>query len=333
MTSQSNARLFLVLALCAAATRLNAQVQTESKMLQTKHNLGVSGTGPIRATTEKQICVFCHTPHVPKEYAAPQLWNRPGTLAAYTLYSSDYLTSLEYETPDQPKQRSKLCLSCHDGTIAIGAVLNNQGSTPILMENSVTTMPENAPGFIGTSLANDHPVGYKYLTNKDPELANRSWPWNTPVKLDPDDATGTVECQSCHDPHDDAFGKFLRMSNNDAALCTFCHQKTGWNQSAHRLSTQVYYPAGLPQTTVGEWSCRTCHKSHNGEGVPYLLTKIEEWTCYESGCHGQQDKGPTTKDIQTQTEKFYAHPIATVMSAHRNPDDQVSMGPGSRHAE
>ena len=76
-------------------------------MLTTKHNLGVSGTGAIRASTEKQLCVFCDTPHVPMENAAAQLWNRPGTHSAYTLYSSDYLTSLTYDAPDQPKQQSK----------------------------------------------------------------------------------------------------------------------------------------------------------------------------------------------------------------------------------
>ena len=327
------ATIAIALMIAAAAAPAPAQVQMESRMLGTKHNLGVSGTGAIRASTEKQLCVFCHTPHVPMENAAAQLWNRPGTSSAYTLYSSDYLTSLTYDTPDQPKQRSKLCLSCHDGTIAIGAVLNNEGSTPILMQNDVSTMPENAAGYIGTSLANDHPVGYKYLAAKDPELANRPWPWNTGVKLDPDDPQGTVECQSCHDPHDNQFGDFLRMSNTDAALCTYCHQKTGWAQSAHRLSTQVHYPAGLPQTTVGEWSCRTCHKSHNGEGVPYLLSRTEENTCYDAGCHGTQNKGTLTKDIQTQAEKMYAHPTASVMAAHRNPDTQVSMGAGSRHAE
>jgi len=30
---------------------------------KTKHNLSVTGPGAIKATTETQICVFCHTPH------------------------------------------------------------------------------------------------------------------------------------------------------------------------------------------------------------------------------------------------------------------------------
>jgi predicted CXXCH cytochrome family protein len=327
----------LIAAVLAAAAALpgaaDAQVQTQSKMLSTRHNLSVTGTGPIRAETEQQLCVFCHTPHVPAQNAARQLWNRPATTADYTLYSSDYLTSLNYDNPAQPNPRSKLCLSCHDGTIAIGAVLNNEGANPVRMLNDVTTMPEGSAGFIGTSLANDHPVGYAYNAAKDPELANRPWPWGGPVQLDPDDASGTVECMSCHDAHDDTHGKFLRMSNTDAALCTFCHQKAGWAESGHKLSTQVYYPPDRPQTTVGEWSCRSCHASHGGEGVPYLLPKVEEMTCYESGCHGTQNTGPGAKDIQSHSEKFYAHPTVAVMTAHRNPDTQESLGPSNRHAE
>lgn len=310
-----------------------AQVQTVSKMLSTKHNLSVSGTGPIKASTEEQICVFCHTPHVPQQYAAVQLWNRPLSTAEYTLYTSDYLTDLNYDTPSQPNPRSKLCLSCHDGTVALGAVYNNRGATEIAMANSVTTMPEDAPGHLGLSLANDHPVGYIYDAAKDPELAAMSWPWNTPVRLDPDDPSGTVECMSCHDAHDDRFGDFLRMSNADAALCTFCHQKSGWEESAHRTSVQSYLPAGGTSTTVGERSCRGCHASHNGEGIPYLLKKVEENTCFESGCHGALNTGPETRDVQTEAGKFYAHPTTRTSGNHRNPDDGASLGPGSRHAE
>jgi predicted CXXCH cytochrome family protein len=138
---------------------------------------------------------------------------------------------------------------------------------------------------------------------------------------------------SCHDPHNDRFGDFLKMDNDNAALCTFCHQKTGWGESAHQLSTQLHTPADRPQTTVGESSCRSCHKSHSGQGVPYLLTKVEEMTCYESGCHGSQNTGPNTKDIQSQSERIYGHPTAAVMSAHRNPDTPESIGMSSRHAE
>ena len=336
MKPKSPYRLFITLTL--ALFSLPGHIFSQgspgfSKMLNTKHNLGAFGPGPIKAQTENQLCVFCHTPHVPTGYTADQLWNHQLTSANYILYSSDYLTSLSYTTPNQPSPRSKLCLSCHDGTIALGAVYNNGGGPmTIQMQNGVTTMPPNAAGNLGTSLANDHPVGYVYDNSRDPELVSRQWPWRTPVQLDPDLPTGTVECQTCHDPHDNTNTMFLRIPNTSAALCTFCHNKTGWTAAGHRVSTQAYTPPGGAGTTVGEWACRTCHQSHNGPGIPYLLTGVEENTCYESGCHGSVSPGTDTKNIQSQLDKMFSHPTNTVVGKHKNPDAQPSLNVPNRNA-
>ncbi len=328
--------LLCSVALCSAAIIQDgvAQSQTQSKMMSTKHNFSTSGTGTIKSTNENDLCVFCHTPHVPKQYAATQLWNHKMSEETYTLYSSDYLTSLSYPAPNQPNSRSKLCLSCHDGTIAIGQVYNNQGYTNIQMENDVTTMPLNSPGNLGTSLVNDHPVGFIFDTGKDPELVSRPWPWNTPVKLDPDASNGTVECITCHEPHDNTYTKFLRMDNTDAALCTSCHNKTGWSDAAHKTSTQLFSkPDSSGSTTVGEWSCRSCHTSHGGEGTPYLMTKSEEQTCFASGCHGVTGTGANTKNIQAEMGKTYTHQTTTVVNKHKNPDTETSLNTPNRHAE
>jgi predicted CXXCH cytochrome family protein len=307
-----------------------AQVQGKSKMVGTKHNLSTSGTGSIKAKSEGQICVFCHTPHVPTGFAADQLWNHQLSKQNYTLYSSDYLTSLNYAAGNQPNSRSKMCLSCHDGTIAIGAVYNDNGVKSITMVNGTTTMPVSSSSNLGTSLADDHPVGFVFDNTKDPELVARKWPWKTPIKLDPDAGTGTVECHTCHDPHDNTYGSFLRISNTKAAMCNFCHTKTGWGSAIHNTSTQSFTPSGGATTTLGEWSCRNCHQSHNGKGVPYLLKDVEEATCYESGCHGSTGTGANTKNIQSEMEKLYSHPI--VHSKHKNPDTPTSLNVPNRHA-
>jgi predicted CXXCH cytochrome family protein len=312
-----------------------AQVQYESKMVGTKHDLSATGTGSVIASTEKQVCIFCHTPHVPREQASAQLWNHQLSSAEYTLYSSDYLTSLNYAVPNQPNARSKLCLSCHDGTIAIGAVYNNggNGNTVIPMQNNITTMPQTSRSNLGTSLANDHPVGFVYDNAKDAELVARAWPWETPIKLDPDASNGTLECHTCHDPHDNNHKKFLRISNYDAALCVFCHNKIGWSESIHNTSTQNYTPAGESETTVGEWACRNCHTSHGGLGTPYLLHLSGENTCLTAGCHGAALTGTNTKNIQSEIEKLYAHPVLDAGNKHKNPDDEISVGMTNRHSE
>ena len=58
--------LVLALAVSAAAAR-TAQAQSTADILYTAHNLSVTGTGSVRATSETRICVFCHTPKDEKQ--------------------------------------------------------------------------------------------------------------------------------------------------------------------------------------------------------------------------------------------------------------------------
>ena len=124
-----------------------------AKVEDSKHNLSFQGPGTIKATSETQICVFCHTPHS----AAPSapLWNRRSPGGTYTPYSS----STAIASPGQPTGASILCLSCHDGTIALGEILSS--STRISMAGGVTTMP-TGPGRLGTDLSDDHPISFAY---------------------------------------------------------------------------------------------------------------------------------------------------------------------------
>ena len=92
--------LSLAVALAALAGTALGAVAT------TKHNLSVTGPGPIKSPTEKQICIFCHTPHN-ADPRAP-LWNRNLDSAAnYTMPSS---STLQATIPQQPDGASKLCL-------------------------------------------------------------------------------------------------------------------------------------------------------------------------------------------------------------------------------
>jgi predicted CXXCH cytochrome family protein len=328
ISARGHAIIAVAVVLMLASSRLPGQ----SRVIDTKHNLTVTGPGIFKATAEKGVCQFCHTAHSPSE--SVQLWNHKLSTVNYELYSSDYLTHLKYSMPNQPNQRSKFCLSCHDGTVAIGAVYNNKGSTTITMANGVTSIPPGSSSYLGISLRADHPVGYIYDNSRDPELVNRGWPWNTAIKLDPDASNGTVECITCHDPHDNTNAKFLRMPNTNAALCTFCHSKANWSDAIHKTSTQPYItqPDSI-QTTVGEWACRDCHKSHNGEGIPYLLNKSEEQTCFTVGCHGSSATGVNTKDVQSEYLKQYRHPTTDVSGKHLDPDNQTSLNVPNRHAE
>jgi len=214
-----------------------------SDVRNTKHNLSLNpsaATRSVQAVSEEEVCVFCHTPHGANLSEGP-LWNRALSTATYNTFNSGSLDATAEGVPlDQPNGVSKLCLSCHDGTIAVGAVrvLNgamatgNIAMTGVEADGSMPAGPVGAgSGYtrrLGTDLSNDHPISFRFdtaLANKDGELRDPAsnahigvrLPGNSPlVPLDNNNAE--VQCNSCHDPHirdatDPAKSiKFLRLN-------------------------------------------------------------------------------------------------------------------------
>jgi len=170
--------------------------------------------------TTTEICIVCHTPHnALTGVADAPLWNHElSAVASYTLYASGTMNSI----PGQPDGSSKLCLSCHDGTVA----LENFGG--------VTTGTQLMTGgsLIGTDLGNDHPISITY----DAALAAADGGLHDPTTtssglggtIDGDMLiSGKMQCSSCHDVHNSAgtVDGLLLKSNAASALCLTCHDK------------------------------------------------------------------------------------------------------------
>ncbi len=270
--------------LLACQTALAARV---SDVRGTRHNLSAAGPGSVKAVSETQVCVFCHTPHGATADVTP-LWNRKLSNQTYTPYTSSSLDANAIQgTLDQPGGSSKLCLSCHDGTLAIGSVnvLNGQGSDARQGTRSIgvtgagtgDVMPPGAgatTGFtrsLGTDLANDHPISVSFtsaLAARDGELRNvdasQKWPagsgtvigvrapgYRPRVPLEPTGtgATGQVQCATCHDPH-------TRETN-----------ATKGNQKFLRLSR---FQEGAPAAAYdasNDIICLACHDKNLASGV------------------------------------------------------------------
>ena len=115
------------------------------------HNLSVSGTGSIKSTTETNSCFFCHTVH--KAMGDSPLWNHTlSSVNNYVVYSSPRLDALGITVP-QPNGSSRLCLSCHDGTVALGGI--SSSVTPVALYQSgaaLRTLPAGATN-LGTDLS------------------------------------------------------------------------------------------------------------------------------------------------------------------------------------
>ena len=165
-----------------------------------------------------QICIVCHTPHnADMTVLTAPLWNHEVTIAAYTLYSSSTLDATDL---GQPGDESKLCLSCHDGTVALE---NFGGVTTDL--NYIT-----GSALVGTDISDDHPISFTY----DAALATADGGLHDPTTTNSGLGgfitgdmlfSNRLECASCHDVHDDANGMFLRIDNAASALCLTCHNK------------------------------------------------------------------------------------------------------------
>ncbi|MDT8316472.1 MAG: hypothetical protein RQ824_00585 [bacterium] len=210
----------------------------------TKHNLG-SGT-PVTSnwysTDESEVCVFCHTPH--NAISNYPLWNQYSTTMSFTVYSSGTLTAGVYATGLLPaNSMSRLCLSCHEGTIAINA-LANPGSTVgrpamaggISGDQFSDVLPAGAGAYLSSDLSAMHPIGFDYNLSDagDPEINDiTTGPLAQGLKfIKGAGGEDFLECVTCHDPHvngeatgDPDYKFFLRIPNKSSALCLACHNK------------------------------------------------------------------------------------------------------------
>ena len=226
-----------------------------SDIRKTRHNLSKNAptTNTTKSTIEDQVCVFCHTPHAATAGVNP-LWNRSVTSSAtYTKYTSNSLdaTAVRDALNGTTSGSSLLCLSCHDGQIALGNVNVNTGRTGSAAQISVngstaTTMPTGSgatTGYtrqLGTNLANDHPISITYddgLAGVDGELqrltttapkqrdthstyngtligirdASTGYKPTLPLQATGTSNAGQVQCSTCHDPHITE-ERFLRLN-------------------------------------------------------------------------------------------------------------------------
>ena len=98
-----------------------------------------------------QICVVCHAPHNVATPVIPPLWNHDLSTATYTVYSSP---TLDAGPLGPPTGSTKLCLSCHDGTVALGEIgldfwLQSVRKSPGVKERQIVIYNLSAPQACG----------------------------------------------------------------------------------------------------------------------------------------------------------------------------------------
>lgn len=327
--------IYVLLALVAAfmAVPLASAVEKPHSrdIVQTPHNLSITGGGgahDIKSGTEAEVCIFCHAPH--HASTVTPLWSREiSPLTIYVTYKSPTLKA----NPQQPRGASRLCLSCHDGTIALGHLTGDRildASLPAFKDMPQETDPRKNPN-LGTDLSNDHPISFLYSDASNLELHDATAVQAKGIRLSQDQS---VECTSCHDAHNNQYGNFLvqDVSLQQDALCTTCHNKQGWSDpdSAHRTGGTRY---DTVRADVAASGCINCHLPHNAQRGEHLLRLSgvgagEETNCYAS-CHRNV---PYTNVWSQFNTSLYTHSVQNYNGVHVD-NENLPVVAGKKHVE
>jgi predicted CXXCH cytochrome family protein len=226
-------RALLVMALIALAPHDAASVEPYDAVLTSPHNFFVRSEFPIGS----RVCYGCHAEGPERagpspaaealqaeaaEAPPPPLWQRDAKAYAVSLSVGGSSTA---------------CLGCHDGVL--GQEVHQIGRTdaPAFDHPYNVVYPRRANG----RFVPEHPLVNQYRYWSIPDLRNGDLLLPTgptsgrlaiPASSASGDAAGArvvrtlegrVQCDSCHDPHDNRSAPFLRAPAQD--LCLICHDR------------------------------------------------------------------------------------------------------------
>jgi cytochrome c553 len=237
-------KILLALSLVACAAVAFAAGEPGTGVLGSVHDMRTAtGSGPGSDGTNDRVCAFCHTPHHAYQGSDPNeyypLWSRTLDVQNFTPYASSTINAIDWAS-DIAIGPTRLCMSCHDGTIAVdqhyGSIAT--GSSKFLGENNVgldgVWMGGAGIGAGAAGLSNDHPVGFNYDTiatgpstpgtnptvgqvqgaqpqedvwiraaADDLTYSNNTWGIKVADRLytDPADGARYMTCATCHDVH------------------------------------------------------------------------------------------------------------------------------------
>jgi len=238
---------------------------------QTGINGSMHDMNSITGTTKDifgRTCVFCHTPHnaqqTPNTPNAP-LWNRADVAAnLVTPYSWSTPANLSVDggltaalpfADDPLIGPTRLCMSCHDGTIAMDSHRSKGGTA------GTQVMGTSNHAYISLDLTVTHPIGFKYTDAVTARTTSELVPTSVGFLTAPSTSfTATsfntssrgsltksslkiadtlyggeyMTCATCHDVHNTVNAKsdtgqtynyFLRAREEGSAICLSCHIK------------------------------------------------------------------------------------------------------------
>jgi len=208
-------------------------------------------------------CVFCHTPHnaQPIDPLNPvPLWNHQWTTADFSLGVYQWATPKNFPlTIDDPLiGPTRLCMSCHDGTVAIDQHGPSRAFAGTMFLTGDAAVGRNA------DLTDDHPIGFSYgqaLTERNtaglnwPELVEKTEMFASSVTASavPGVYDTVVRAQGGR-----TIGEVLYQG--DIVTCATCHEVHNKENVVQDVGTQGYTPNYLLYAKEKDsLICLSCH--------------------------------------------------------------------------
>jgi predicted CXXCH cytochrome family protein len=247
-----------------------ARATSGSGLAGSPHDFTKPGNSAYQSDRDANMCIFCHVPHNGSAAARPPwdhrltipastrdasgrttgaaapdafdylpLWNHEltGNHASYTMYQNGPSAPQKGAKASQavangmtPGSTSLLCLSCHDGSVAINSYGNN---SQLSVSSGGATI--GAAYVIGKDnyLGNHHPVGFDYdaVRSVDKEIRSADSATLGTAGTVRDHLYGPgstkMECGTCHSVHNtgNTGETLLWRSDRSSRLCLTCHDK------------------------------------------------------------------------------------------------------------
>lgn len=219
----------------------------------TPHNIPQQYAG--KANTEP--CAFCHTPHVAGSPLVYPLWNRTQTSQNYTMYTSATFNMWpgDTRTSEQVDSSTRACMQCHNGVASTLINYPGRGRNTASGDASKYNMAAGDLsnfGNLGTSLQEEHPVGFVYDPVGDPDGEGN----NFPTSLTSNKIGGYLPLYTVN-------GSFTGAAPSSSSMmgCGTCHEPHNRFSYSGSGNTQVYFlrNAAGSKGNADSDLCRTCH--------------------------------------------------------------------------
>jgi hypothetical protein len=193
--------------------------------------------------SQGRICAYCHTPHHAATSATMYLplWSKDLSQDTATFTTGYYTTTINAaelqsgSTSDKAIGPTRLCMSCHDGTVAPDQHYGSVGGTGTKLTND--TFGGAGVGSGAAGLSNDHPVGFDYVAVA-----------GGPVAGDP------TAAQVAAAQLDTTIDAYIRDPN-----ATYLNNALGL-----KISDRLYVD---PVSSKAYMTCATCHDVHNKKNI------------------------------------------------------------------